>query len=453
MSRAHAGQVQPLPPMAYEVRDCFAHHNHMAELDGAAERCAAQWQLEPRRAERQPWCSGWRRRTAYVSSHPRAPDAPVLTGGPPPVRPGCRGALPVRACWAGPAQLPDGHATGLPGDGPILSSLAQDARLSSQQTRQLARLAWPTTLPVRCSCPTRRSCRPPGRGATTSNAWACSGVGFGRCATACRCCSARRRSVPFIFIQVNRAGNISKRQSATHFHFSRVGAPAPCGTCTRPLPSQGRIVTCGACMPTGAPTCGWRTVAQRRLGRQANCVCRGAECDIQHAPRWVYAQEKLNPDRPAAATCHRHGLPRCARRTDCPQRLPMGGGMIGAAARWRLTRWCRPGGNPAPLALGMLLLQWLLALVYQAFDAVLPKIRHAAMKPRSSRRPAQAAAPKGRSDAGTPNQRASVQAYCSAARAGSRRPWPTSSGPLLAGRGGPHKTASCHRHPAQSARH
>ena len=35
------------------------------------------------------------------------------------------------------------------------------------------------------------------------------------------------RGVPFIFVRTDKAGNISKRQSATAFHFSRVGGSCP----------------------------------------------------------------------------------------------------------------------------------------------------------------------------------------------------------------------------------
>ncbi|HTM84297.1 MAG TPA: ImmA/IrrE family metallo-endopeptidase, partial [Mycobacterium sp.] len=37
----------------------------------------------------------------------------------------------------------------------------------------------------------------------------------------------RARGVPFIFLRTDKAGNISKRQSATAFHFSRVGGNCP----------------------------------------------------------------------------------------------------------------------------------------------------------------------------------------------------------------------------------
>ena len=37
----------------------------------------------------------------------------------------------------------------------------------------------------------------------------------------------RQRGVPFSFVRVDRAVNISKRQSATGFHFSRAGGSRP----------------------------------------------------------------------------------------------------------------------------------------------------------------------------------------------------------------------------------
>lgn len=54
------------------------------------------------------------------------------------------------------------------------------------------------------------------------------GVGF---ETSCHRLSTlqrpQARGVPFFFIRVDRAGNISKRQSATEFHFSRIGGSCP----------------------------------------------------------------------------------------------------------------------------------------------------------------------------------------------------------------------------------
>lgn len=54
------------------------------------------------------------------------------------------------------------------------------------------------------------------------------GVGF---ETVCHRLSTLQRKgsrgVPFLFVRTDRAGNISKRQSATAFHFSRSGGSCP----------------------------------------------------------------------------------------------------------------------------------------------------------------------------------------------------------------------------------
>ena len=57
------------------------------------------------------------------------------------------------------------------------------------------------------------------------------------------------RGVPFFFIRVDRAGNISKRQSATDFHFSRVGGTCPLWNVYEAFANPGRILTQLARMP------------------------------------------------------------------------------------------------------------------------------------------------------------------------------------------------------------
>ncbi|GAB3741828.1 hypothetical protein GCM10027598_72940 [Amycolatopsis oliviviridis] len=51
------------------------------------------------------------------------------------------------------------------------------------------------------------------------------------------------RGVPFSFVRVDRAGNISKRQSATGFHFSRVGGSCPLWIVYEAFGAPGRIHT------------------------------------------------------------------------------------------------------------------------------------------------------------------------------------------------------------------
>src|SRR5262249_22039958 len=57
--------------------------------------------------------------------------------------------------------------------------------------------------------------------------------------------------VPFFFLRVDRAGNISKRQSATDFHFSRVGGTCPLWNVYAAFAQPGVILTQLAEMPDG----------------------------------------------------------------------------------------------------------------------------------------------------------------------------------------------------------
>ena len=62
---------------------------------------------------------------------------------------------------------------------------------------------------------------------------------------------AAKRGVPFFFVRVDRAGNISKRQSATDFHFSRIGGTCPLWNVYDAFSNPGRTLTQVAEMPDG----------------------------------------------------------------------------------------------------------------------------------------------------------------------------------------------------------
>lgn len=61
----------------------------------------------------------------------------------------------------------------------------------------------------------------------------------------------RLRGVPFSFVRVDRAGNLSKRQSATGFHFSRAGGTCPLWNVYEAFADPGRIHVQIAEMPDG----------------------------------------------------------------------------------------------------------------------------------------------------------------------------------------------------------
>lgn len=128
------------------------------------------------------------------------------------------------------------------------------------------------------------------------------------------------RGVPFFFVRVDRAGNISKRQSATDFHFSRVGGTCPLWNVYDAFSHPGEIVTQIAEMPDGRAYL-WiaRMVRSSRGGyrTQAKTFAIGLGCDLLHADKLVYSQGMVQ-DR-AARTLIGAGCKICE-RAGCPQR-------------------------------------------------------------------------------------------------------------------------------------
>ncbi|MCA1298603.1 short-chain fatty acyl-CoA regulator family protein [Stappia indica] len=154
------------------------------------------------------------------------------------------------------------------------------------------------------------------------------GVGF---ETTCHRLSTLQRptarGVPFFFIRVDRAGNISKRQSATDFHFSRIGGSCPLWNVYEAFSRPGEVLTQVAQMPDGRSYL-WvaRTVSHGAGGYGAPvkrfAVALG--CDLAHADRLVYARG-LDLRTPDLATPIGAGCKVCDRPA-CPQRaFPMGG--------------------------------------------------------------------------------------------------------------------------------
>lgn len=148
------------------------------------------------------------------------------------------------------------------------------------------------------------------------------GVGF---ETVCHRLSTLQRpgaqGVPFFFIRVDRAGNISKRQSATDFHFSRVGGSCPLWNVYEAFVQPGRVLTQMAQMPDSrtylwiARTVGSLGPVYRAPGKT---FAIGLGCDIRHAGRLVYSQG-LNLSDQAVATPIGAGCKICERPA-CPQR-------------------------------------------------------------------------------------------------------------------------------------
>ena len=125
-----------------------------------------------------------------------------------------------------------------------------------------------------------------------------------------------------IFLHPRRSrGNISKRQSATDFHFSRIGGTCPLWNVYEAFSQPDRILTQLARMPDER-TYLWiaRAVSHGQGGyhapRKTFAIALG--CDLQHAGRLVYS-DGLDLTNPAAATPIGAGC-RICERPNCPQR-------------------------------------------------------------------------------------------------------------------------------------
>ncbi|MBF6128339.1 short-chain fatty acyl-CoA regulator family protein [Nocardia brasiliensis] len=130
-----------------------------------------------------------------------------------------------------------------------------------------------------------------------------------------------QRGVPFFFVRTDRAGNISKRQSATAFHFSRVGGSCPLWVVHEAFAYPGRILTQIAEMPDGRRYL-WiaRTAmtAPQGFGTATKNFAIGLGCDIEYADRLVYSAG-LQLDDPATAVPIGAGCKVCERPA-CAQR-------------------------------------------------------------------------------------------------------------------------------------
>ncbi len=129
------------------------------------------------------------------------------------------------------------------------------------------------------------------------------------------------RGVPFFFIRIDRAGNISKRQSATDFHFSRTGGTCPLWSVYEAFAQPDRILARLERMPDDR-TYLWiaRSISHRRggYGTPPTTFAIALGCDLRHAQRLVYAKG-LNLKEPEAATPIGAGCKVCDRH-DCAQR-------------------------------------------------------------------------------------------------------------------------------------
>ncbi|ABQ29805.1 MULTISPECIES: short-chain fatty acyl-CoA regulator family protein [Acidiphilium] len=110
------------------------------------------------------------------------------------------------------------------------------------------------------------------------------------------------QGIPFFFLKTDTAGNVLKRSSATRFRFDRFGGPCPLWNVYQAFSQPGKI-SVQLAQPPGETT--YISIARTVGGGGTSYLSRpravavGLGCEIQYAPRIVYAAG-LDLDRPGA---------------------------------------------------------------------------------------------------------------------------------------------------------
>lgn len=109
------------------------------------------------------------------------------------------------------------------------------------------------------------------------------------------------RGIPFFFVRIDRAGNMSKRFSAGRFPFSRFGGTCPLWNIHAAFEAPGTIQTQIIRMPEGASYFSIARTVTRAGGTHnapAQRLAIGLGCDVSYAARLVYA-DGINLERTA----------------------------------------------------------------------------------------------------------------------------------------------------------
>ncbi|QPF76722.1 DUF2083 domain-containing protein [Roseateles sp. DAIF2] len=145
---------------------------------------------------------------------------------------------------------------------------------------------------------------------------------------------AGARGVPFYFVRVDQAGNISKRQSATAFHFARHGGACPLWNVHEAFAQPGRILSQVAEMPDGSRFFGIARTIERHGGggyrAQRKHFAIGLGCELSHAHELVYADglalrgaAQAVPSVPIGPGCRVCPRERCVQRAFPPAGKPL----------------------------------------------------------------------------------------------------------------------------------
>jgi predicted transcriptional regulator/transcriptional regulator with XRE-family HTH domain len=132
------------------------------------------------------------------------------------------------------------------------------------------------------------------------------------------------RGIPFFFVRIDVAGNVSKRFSAGRFHFSQFGGACPLWNIHECFQTPGKTITQMIQMPDETTYFSIAKMVSRGDGTfnaPAQKLAIGLGCDIIYAPRLIYAQnynlENPQPT-PIGINCYLCDRQNCRSRAHAP---------------------------------------------------------------------------------------------------------------------------------------
>lgn len=132
------------------------------------------------------------------------------------------------------------------------------------------------------------------------------------------------RGIPFFFVRIDVAGNVSKRFSAGRFHFSQFGGACPLWNIHETFQTPGKTVTQMIQMPDETTYFSVAKMVSRSDGTYdapAQKLAIALGCDVAYAPRLIYAQkynlESPQPT-PIGVNCYLCERPHCRQRAHAP---------------------------------------------------------------------------------------------------------------------------------------
>ncbi len=309
------------PQFPYEeVRDYFHYcNNYVGALDEAAERLWETEGFRPGDLDRDLAAYLKRRHDVRVRVVPDAGDGTAMRR-----HDADTGTLSLSALLNGPSRTFNmAHQVALLGFGDVIERLVADAHFSSEDARSICRVglanyfAGALVLPYRAFAAEARALRH-----DIEQLQSRFGASFEQvCHRLSTLQRPGARGVPFYFVRVDMAGNITKRHSATRFHFARFGGACPLWNVHEAFAQPGKILVQFARMPDNATyVCIARTVTKRggAYRRPSRQFAVGLGCEASHAGELVYAAgidlAETDAAQPIGVNC------RICERMDCQQR-------------------------------------------------------------------------------------------------------------------------------------